>query len=154
MNNKRHKIFPTLILLALCVLILLEDNKAMANKAVLYRAALENNKNRTIAVRRSDKKITLVLEGFGQPVELEANGGGISACRVIIKHSSDKAAVTLSLPVPDPRAPCRMLPGFVSVESQTYKISLNNETVRKSGGSNAQLRSAVEKILGKAETEE
>ncbi len=155
MNNKRYKFFPIFILLFLCLLVFSDGNKAMANTAaVLYRVTLENNKNRAIVVHQTGKKITLVFEGFGQTIELEANNGGTSTCRTVIEHSSDKGSVMLSLPVPDPRAPCRMLPGFVSVESQTYKLSLNEEKVKKVTGSNAKLRSAVDRILGKNQSEE
>ena len=154
MNNKRYKIFPMLVLLALCFFVLPNGNKAMANAAILYRVTLENNKSRAIVVKQNGKKITLVFEGFGQNIELEANGGGTSTCRTVIEHRSDKGSVMLSLPVPDPRAPCRMLPGFVSVESQSYKLTLNEERVKKATGSNAKLRSVVVKILGKNQTEE
>jgi hypothetical protein len=47
-----------------------------------------------------------------------------------------------------------MLPSYVSVEGSGFGISLDEDEVRKVAGSNAGLRRAVEKKLGKIEEPE
>ena len=122
---------------------------------ILYRVGLASNKKQIIVVKQNGKDLTLSLEGFGsQPIELKANGGGVSTCRTIIEHNSAQATVVLALPIPDPRAACRMLPGFSSVESSTRNISIAEETVKKIAGGNAALRNNVQTILGKIDQEE
>lgn len=122
---------------------------------IIYRAALASNKNRVVAVTKSGDALAVRLEGFGaQPIELVANGGGTSACRTIIEHNSNEATVIVSLAIPDPRSRCRPLPSFVSIESRTHDLSLDEEPLKKNAGNNAGLRSAVRKILGSIDEEE
>ena len=154
MKNKWYKFIAPMLLLTLLGLSLTGGEKAMAD-TILYRASLANNKNHIIIVRQSGKDLTISLEGFGSPpVILKANGGGVSTCRTIIEHKSAQTTVVLSLPIPDPRAACRMLPGFISVESQTPSISIDEENVKKIAGGNTILRNNVKKILGKIDEEE
>ena len=153
MRFKRSSIFASVILFMCCGLALLGGEKAMA-ETVLYRVNLIKDKNRSITVKQSGADLTIVLEGFGQPIALKANGGGTSTCRTIIEHNSAQATILISLAIPDPRARCRMLPSFVSIESRDFNISLDEETVKKISGGNAKLRSIVQKILGKIEEEE
>lgn len=117
----------------------------------LYRVSLASNKDQTITVKQVNKTLMISLTGFGKSVELKANGGGTSTCRTIIEHNSAQATFLLSLPIPDPRAPCRTLPGFISIESKTYNISIDEEAIKKLAGANSKLRDAVKKVLGKIE---
>ncbi|HEY8561049.1 MAG TPA: hypothetical protein VIL74_11810 [Pyrinomonadaceae bacterium] len=125
----------------------------MAKDAILYRAALASGKGRAVVVKQSGGKLTIALEGFGKLIEFAANGGGTSTCRTVLEHNSSEATVLVSLAVPDPRAACRMLPSYISVESRAHNISLDDESLRKTAGNNASLRKAVEQILGKIESE-
>lgn len=125
----------------------------MANDKILYRVSLENDKAKTIVVKQSGKNLKLELEGFGQSVTLDANGGGVETCRTTIEHKSEKATIVLSLPIPMPNVPCQMMPGFVSVQSATYKISMPEEYVKKESGNDTQLRKLVEKYFGKSSGE-
>ena len=153
-KNKWNKSIAPIVLLMLIGLSLIGGEKAMAD-TILYRASLASNKNYIIIVKQSGKDLTISLEGFGnQPIELKANGGGVSTCRTIIEHNSAQATVVLSLPIPDPRAACRMLPASVSIVSQTPSISIDEETVKKIAGGNTTLRNNVKKILGKITEEE
>lgn len=154
MPLKYARIFVSLILFALLGLTLTGGEKALAD-TVIYRASLAGNKNRLVAVKKSGDKLTLVLEGFSnQPIELEANGGGTSSCRTVIEHTSTQGTVILSLAMPDPRARCRALPSFVSIESRSFNISIDEENVKKITGANATVRSTVKKILGVIDAEE
>lgn len=128
------------------------EKKKMEGKS-LYRVRLVKDKSREVVVSESGKKLKLALQGFGKTIELDANSGGVSTCRTIIEHTSDQTTVTLSLPIPDPRAPCRMLPGYVSIESETYGISIEDANVQRISGGDRQLRQTVQKILGKIEEE-
>lgn len=122
----------------------------MANGKVLYRVGLVNDKTKTVAVKKNGKNLELNLEGFGQPIALKANGGGVETCRTTLEHKSDQATVILSLPIPTPNMPCQMTAGFVSINSQTYKISMPEEAeVKKTTGNDTLLRKLVEKYLGK-----
>lgn len=138
------------IIFVLFVSALTRGESAMAD-TILYRVSLATNKNHTITVKQLDKTLTIALAGFGKPIELKANGGGTSTCRTIIEHNSVQATVLLSLPIPDPRAPCRSLPGFISIKSKTYNISIDEEAIKKLAGANSKLRNTVNKILGKIE---
>ena len=132
MKNKWYKFIAPMPLLMLFGLSLIGGEKAMAD-TILYRAGLASDKKQIIVVKQNGKDLTLSPEGFGSPpIELKANGGGVSTCRTIIEHNSAQATVVLSLPIPDPRAACRMLPGFISVESTIQNISIDEETVKKS----------------------
>jgi hypothetical protein len=153
MRNRSNILPQLLIVLALSGLALSGGDRTMAQGAVSYRANLVSNKDRSVVVKQEGKTITLSLDGFGKPIKLNANGGGTSTCRTIIEHNSEKATILLSLAIPDPKAPCRMLPSFISVESRSYDISLEEEPVKKVSGSDTQLRSTVQKILGKIATE-
>ncbi len=155
-NNKWNNFFAPILLLVLFGLGVMGGEKAMAD-SILYRASLANDKNRVIIVKQNGTSLTLSLEGFGdsnKQIELKANGGGTSTCRTIIEHNSAEATVVLSLAIPNPRARCRMLPSFVSIESRTYNISIDEETVKKIVGSNKKIRKSVEKVLGKIDEEE
>jgi hypothetical protein len=154
MKNRGRCTLTMIILLALGGQALSGGVKTMAESRVLYRASLENNKRRTIAVKQQGKNLTLTLEGFGEKIELEATGGGTSTCRTVIEHRSDRATVSLSLGIPDSRARCAMLPSFVSIESRALNISLEEETLKKITGNDARVRSVVEKILGRIDEEE
>lgn len=155
MQNKSSNFFAPILLLVLFGLGLTGGEKAMAD-TILYRASLANNKNRAIVVKQNDTKLTVTLEGFGnnKQIELKANGGGTSTCRTIIEANSTEATVVLSLAIPNPRARCRILPSFVSIESRTYNISIDEETIKKIVGSNTKIRISVEKTLGKIDAEE
>lgn len=150
MINRLGKIFAVFVLIALLSWTFAEGKNTMAGDKILYRVSLENDKAKTVVVKQSGKNLMLELEGFGQPISLTANGGGVETCRTTIKHKSEKATITLSLPIPKPNVPCQMLPGFVSVESETYKISMSDEFVKKDLGSDTQLRKLVEKYFGKS----
>ena len=148
MKIRYKRLFASLVLFALFLAALSGGEKTMAD-TVLYRVSLAGNKNRVVIVKKSGENLTLSLEGFGnKPIALNANGGGTSSCRTIIEHNSGEASVILSLAIPDSRARCRMLPSFVSIESRTHNISIDEETVKKIAGSNASLRSTVKKNLG------
>jgi hypothetical protein len=148
MKAKRTKIFALLVLFAFYVAIFTGGEKAMAD-TVLFRVSLANNQKRVVVVKKSGENLTFSLEGFAtKPIALKANGGGTSTCRTIIEHNSDEANVVLSLAIPDTQAKCRMLPSFVSIESRPNNISIDEETVKKIAGSNANLRSTVKKLLG------
>lgn len=149
MKNSLGKIFAVFVLIALLSWTFVEGKNTMAGDKILYRVNLENDNAKTVVVKQSGKNLLLELEGFGQPIALTANGGGIETCRTTIKHESEKATITLSLPIPKPNVPCQMMPGFVSAESETYKISMSKEFVKKNSGSDAQLRKLVEKYFGK-----
>ncbi len=150
MKIKRIKCGAAIILLTLGGVFLLAGEKTMAD-TVLYRGKLENNKNRSIVVKQSGKVLTLSLEGFGKPIVLNANGGGTSTCRTTIEHNSAEATVLLSLGIPNPGSRCASMPSFVSIQSKTYDISLEAETIIKISGANAKIRSVTAKILGKIE---
>jgi len=154
MQAKYARILVSLILFAFLGLSLTGGEKALADTAI-YRASLAGNKNRLVTVKKSGESLTIVLEGFGsQPIELKANGGGTSSCRTVIEHTSAQGTVILSLAIPDPRARCRALPSFVSIESRSYNISIDEENIRKITGANAAVRSTVKKILGVIDAEE
>ena len=121
----------------------------MSKGKVLYRVGLTDETEKAIAVRQNGKDLELNLEGFGQVIVLKANGGGVESCRTILEHKSDKATVVLSLPIPTPNMPCQMTAGFVSINSQTYKISMSEAEVKKMIGNDAGLRKIVEKYFGK-----
>lgn len=153
--NKTHRKLATvtILFLVICGYTLLWSEVAMAQDKVLYKVSLIDDKSRTVVVKQSGKKITVSLEGAGDTVTFDANGGGTSTCRTIIEHNSAEATILLSLAIPDPRAACRMLPSYVSIESRTHNISLDEQTVKRVTGSNAQLRSIVQKLFGKIEQE-
>ena len=128
MRNRWNKIFALIFLLVLFGVSLVGGEQVMAD-TILYRVGLTDNKNHVIVIKQSGENLSLSLEGFGsQPLELKATGGGTSTCRTIIEHTSAQATVSLSLPIADPRAPCRKLPGFISIESKTYKVSFDAGT--------------------------
>ena len=121
----------------------------MLKGKVLYRVALTSETGKSVAVRQNGNALELNLEGFASPIALKVNGGGVESCRTILEHKSDKATIVLSLPIPKPNIPCQMTAGFVSVNSQTYKISMSEEEVKKTSGNDLQLRKLVEKYFGK-----
>ena len=139
----------TIFLPVICIWFALSGDVAMAQDRVLYKAGLVDEKGRTVVVKQSGKKITISLEGGGAAVTFDANGGGTSTCRTIIEHNSAEATVLLSLAIPDPRAACRMLPSYVTVESRTHNILFDEQTVKRVTGSNSQLRGTVQKLFGK-----
>lgn len=146
MKGNHIRFFPPLLLVALFVTVLTGGEKAMAD-TIIYRASLENNKNRIVVVKKRGENLIISLEGFAnKPIELKADGGGTSTCRTIIEHNSAEITVLLSLGVPDPRARCAMLPSFISIENSN--ISVNEETLKKIAGSNANIRNSVQKSLG------
>ena len=148
MKARYKKLFASFVLFALFAAALSRGEKAMA-ETVLYRVSLAGNKKQIVAVKKSGENLIISLEGFtDKPIALKANGGGTSTCRTIVEHNSEEASVMLSLAIPDARARCRMLPSFVSIESRTHHISIDEETVKKIAGSNPNLRSTIKKILG------
>jgi len=149
MKNKQLKFIAVFILLALFSCFPAEGQKKMTDGKVLYSVSLENDQGRTIIVRQSGKNLKLYLEGFGQAIALNANGGGVETCRTTLEHKSDQATIILSLPIPLPNVPCQMMAGFVSINSERYKISIEEKTIKKVTGNDAQLRKAVEKSFGK-----
>jgi hypothetical protein len=153
MKIRRGKLRLLIFWLAVCGLALTGGEKTMAENRILYRVSLEKNRKQTITVKQSGQKLTLFLEGFGRPVELNADGGGTMTCRTIIEHNSEKGSVRLSLAIPDPRARCAMLPSFVSIEIRDPDISLDEEPLKKITGGDATLRSVVRKIFGELEQE-
>lgn len=149
MKIKLNK-FIALMLLAVILSLSLTNGETVMADTIIYRAHLASNKNRVAVVKQNGKKLIILLQGFGnKEIELAANGGGVSTCRTIIEHNSAEANVILSLPMPDPRATCRMLPASVSIESQTHNISIDEENIKKLAGTNSTVRSAVQKSLGK-----
>ncbi len=153
MKNRQIKFIAAICLVALFGWIPAAGGRAMTKGKVLYRVGLVKDKTKTVAVKQNGKDLELSLDGFGSPVALKVNGGGIETCRTILEHKSDKATVILSLPIATPNTPCQMTAGFVSVNSRTYKISLTEETVEKTAGSDLQLRKTVEKIFGEIKGE-
>jgi len=126
----------------------------MANGKVLYKAGIKGSNARTVSLEQVGNKLSLVLTGFGETLVFEAKDGGTSTCRTIVEHTSPGLHVELSLAIPNPRARCRMLPSFLTVEDRGHNIFLDEEEVRKTLGSNPTVRSTVQKILGKIEEEE
>lgn len=153
MINLLRKFFATFVLIALVGWTFAEGKNAMGGDKILYRVSLDNDNAKTIVVKQSGKNLIMSLEGFGQSIILTANDGGVETCRTTIKHRSESAIVTLSLPIPKPNVPCQMMPGFIVAESETYKVSMSKEFVKKDSGSDAQLRKLVEKYFGKSRGE-
>ena len=147
MKKKQGKFIAAFILVALLCWNSVEGK--MLKGKLLYRVGLVNNSAKSVAVRQNGNSLELNLEGFASPIALKVNGGGVESCRTILEHKSDKATIILSLPIPKPNMPCQMTAGFVSVNSQTYKISLSEEQVKKTSGNDLQLRKLVEKYFGK-----
>lgn len=149
MKYKQGRFIAAFALITLLCWTSAADGQKMSNGKVLYRVGLASDKAKTVAVKQSGKELELNLEGFGQSIRLKANGGGIETCRTTIEHKSEQATVILSLPIPSPNMPCQMTAGYVSVNSQTYKISVSEAEVKKTTGNDAQLRKIVEKTFGK-----
>lgn len=150
---QRNSVKVVLFLLAVAGSLGLGGEVSMAQEKILYKVNLVDDKGRTLTVRQTGNQVTLTLEGGGDPVSFQANGGGTSTCRTLIEHNSGQATVLLSLAIPDPRAACRMLPSYVSIESGDHRLSYDEEPVKRLAGSNTQLRRTVEKLFGKIEQE-
>lgn len=123
-------------------------------ETTIYRAGIVGSKGRSVVITQKGSALTIRLEGFGKPILLQANRGGTGTCRTIVEHVSAETRVTISLAMPDPRARCRMLPSFVSVESSNLGLSLDEANLKRVSGSNARVRSTVKKILGTLDEEE
>jgi hypothetical protein len=147
MRNKHRKIIAAVFSIAL-VCWLPAEGKMLKGK-LLYRVGLTKDSGKSVAVRQNGNALELNLENFASPVALKVNGGGVESCRTILEHKSDKATIILSLPIPTPNMPCQMTAGFVSINSQTYKISMSEAEVKKTSGNDGQLRKLVEKYFGK-----
>ncbi len=153
MKTRPIKFIAAVCLVALLGWIPAAGGRKMTKGKVLYRVGLVKDKTKTVAVKQNGKDLELSLEGFGALVVLKVSGGGIETCRTILEHKSDKATITLSLPIAMPNTPCQMTAGFVSVNSRTYKILLAEETVEKTAGSDLQLRKTVKKMFGEIKGE-
>ena len=149
MKNKQGKFIAVFILVALLCWTSVEGRGKMSKSKVLYRLGLVSDKSKTVVVKQNGKDLEINLEGFGQVIVLKANDGGVESCRTIIEHKSDKATIVLSLPIPTPNMPCQMTAGFVSINSQTYKISMSEAEVKKTFGNDAELRKLIGKYFGK-----
>ena len=149
MKNNQGKFIAAFILIAVLCLTLAEGKGKMSNNKFIYRISLVKNTSKSIAVKQDGKNLTFNLEGFASPITLKVTGGGVETCRTILEHKSDRATIILSLPIPTPNMPCQMTVGFISVNSQTFKISLTEEEVKKVIGNDIQLRKLVEKSFGK-----
>ena len=149
MKNEKGRIITAYILVVLLCCISADGAGKITTGKVLYRVGLASDKSKTVAVRQNGKNLELNLEGFGQSIVLKVSGGGVRTCRTILEHKSNQATIILSLPITNPNTPCQMTAGFVSINSQTYNISVSEEQVNKTSGSNIQLRKLVEKLFGK-----
>lgn len=77
---------------------------------------------------------------------LPATHGGISTCRTIVEHRSDRATVKLSLAIPNPRAPCMMLPSHATL---TFgDVNLQEVRASRLAGKDAALRAKVAAKFG------
>ena len=137
----------------LFLILSLQGGPVMAQE-VLHKANFTTGKGRSLVIKRSGDSLQIVFVGFDKPLAFEANGGGVGTCRTILKHKAPAGKITVSLAVPNPNSRCRMLPSYVSVDGTGFGISLDEDEVRKVAGSNAGLRRAVEKKLGKIDEPE
>lgn len=146
MRKNRVKICAAACLLMIFAGALIMETNVMAQNAVY---SVKTASGRKITVLRSGSGLTLKIDGAnGKTLSLKATGGGVSACRTIIEHDSDKANVILSLPIPSPRARCRALPGSVSIESNDANWAIDEANVRRVSGNDSRLRSQVREALG------
>ncbi len=153
MKNRHSKFTIALILIALLGWISADGKKQTVNGKVLYRVGLVGDKAKMIAVKQKGKNLELHLEGFGRIIALKANGGGVETCRTTLEHKSGETTVILSLPIPTPNTPCQMTAGYVTINAQTYKISMSEAEVKKTLGNDAQLRKLTEKYFGETKGE-
>ncbi len=146
MKIKHTRLFAPLVLITLFITVLTGGEKAMADTTI-YRASLKRNKNHIVVVKKRGENLVISLEGFAnKPIELKADSGGTSGCRTIIEHNSAEITVSLSLGIPDPRSRCSMTQSFITIESP--KISISEETIKKTSGSDVNIRNSVKKSLG------
>ena len=75
-------------------------------------------------------------------------GGGVSACATILRHRSENARAILTLPIPDLRARCRMLPGSLSLKRASPEMSLPKATLTRVAGADQRLRKIVFTLYG------
>ncbi len=150
MKANRHSIIALILILCSALLVLGGTAIMVAEKKVLYTIELDEA-NKNVQIKKIDEKLQIIVSGFGDVMKIEANGGGVSACRTIIKHKSEKANVEIALPIPNPRVRCRMLPGSVCIQSTEYGISYNDEEIKKGLGEDSVLRATVEEIFGEIE---
>jgi hypothetical protein len=153
MKRSQNSFSITAILFSLFAMFTAEGVNAMA-EIPLYTANFETNAGRKININQLGSKISIEIIGFGPRIVLNANRGGTSTCRTIVEHRSERVTVTVSLAIPDPRARCRMLPSFVTIESRDHNLSVDEEPLKKISGNNARVRSAAQKVLGKLDNNE
>lgn len=121
-----------------------------ARQNSMYRVSLKSSASKTLTVKVVGSTITIVGSGLSTAINARATGGGVSACRTTIEHTSPNLSIVLSLPIADPRAPCRKLPGYITIVAGGKSL-YDEEPIRKVTGIDSKLRSAVRKLYGEEE---
>jgi len=115
----------------------------------LYRAYFEKDPSHEVrVVRDGTGQLKVAVTGFDAPLEIDVNGGGVSMCAVILKRTSETTRLDLILPIPSQRGRCRMLPGSISLRSQSQSPSIPKTTLVKIKGVDQKLRQEVNRLYG------
>lgn len=113
--------------------------------------SIELGAGKSVTILADDEDLNLVFKGFAKNLDLEVTDGGVSACRTILKHKSEDAVAEIALPIPSPRARCRMLPASICVRSSDKTVSFSDKNVNSGKGEDSRLREMVEELFGEIE---